>query len=109
MTRCQAAAPLFIPASSTTAVSPTPASTCRTALRSGPTSALRMRFPDHFFQDPGIGEVAEEDNLALPDAEDLDGRRRDRLTRCGQGDQRAHLHDHHLRVLGLVELCHLEV
>jgi hypothetical protein len=42
-------------------------------------SASRTWFPDHVFQDPGIGEVTEEDNLALPDTEDLDGRRRERL------------------------------
>src|ERR1022692_2793886 len=67
-------------------------------------SAFRTWFADHVFQDPGIGEVAEEHNLALPDAEDLDGRRRERPARRGQGCLRPHLHDHHLRVPGLVEL-----
>jgi hypothetical protein len=72
-------------------------------------SASRTRFPDHAFQDTGISEVAEEHDLALPDPEDLDGCRRERLSRRGQGPLRPHLHDHHLRVLGLVELCDLEV
>lgn len=35
-------------------------------------SAFRTRVPDHVFQAPGIGEIAEEHNLALPDPEDLD-------------------------------------
>jgi hypothetical protein len=30
-------------------------------------SASRPGFPDHFFQDPGIGEVAEEHDMTFPD------------------------------------------
>src|SRR4029077_568851 len=72
-----------------------------------------LSFPDvvphHVFQDPGIGEVAEENNLAVPDTEDLDRRRREGLARLGYGPLRAYLRDPHLRVLGLIELCPLEV
>jgi hypothetical protein len=90
-------------------LSAAPTSTRRTALHLGPTSASRTRFPDHVFQDAGIGEVAEEHNMTFPDPEDLDGCRRERLARRGHGPLRPQFHNHHLRVLGLVELYHLEV
>src|SRR6266566_6687354 len=91
MTRCQDAAPLLSPASSTAAGSPASASTRRTTLRPGSTSASRTRFPDHVFQEPGIGEVAEEHDMTFPDPEDLDGRCRDRPARRGYGRLRPHL------------------
>ncbi len=39
--------------------------------------------PGYLLQDAGVGEVAEEDDLAFSDAEDLDGRRREGLARRG--------------------------
>src|SRR5215469_5580051 len=109
MTRSQDAAPPFIPASSTTAGPPAPASTRRTTLRPGSTSGSRTRFTDRLLQDPLIGEVAEGRDMAFPDPEDLDGRRRERPARRGDRPLRPHLRDHHLRVLGLVKLDDLEV
>src|SRR5580693_6094639 len=41
-------------------------------------SAARTWLPDDVCQDPAVGEVAEEDDLALPDAQHLDGCRRER-------------------------------
>ena len=67
------------------------------------------RFPDRFFQDPWVGEVAEEHDLTFPDPEDLDGCRSERSDRGGHGTLRPHLHDHHLGVVGLVKLYHLVV
>src|ERR1700730_5455405 len=108
MTRSQDAAPEFIPASSTTAGSPAPATTRRTTRTPPPTSASRTRLLEHPFRDPGIGEVAEEHNLTISDPEDLDGRRGERLARRGDGRRCPHFHDHDLWVLGLVELRYLK-
>src|ERR1700722_5648727 len=82
---------------------PAPASARRTTLRPGSTSASRTRFPGHVFQEPRVGEVAEEHNMTFPDPKDLDGRCRDRPARRGHGRLRPHLRDYHLRVLGLVK------
>src|ERR1700733_16272177 len=108
MTRSQDAAPQFIPASSTTAGSPAPTTPRRTTRSPWPMSASRTRFLEHAFRNPGIGEVAEEHNLTVPDPEDLDGRRRERLAGRGHGRRRPHFHDHDLRVEGLVELRYLK-
>jgi hypothetical protein len=62
-----------------------------------------------FFSDPGIGEVAGVHDKAVPDPDDLGGRRGERPARGGHGPRRPYLGDHYLRVLGLVKLCHLEV
>src|ERR1700730_4241386 len=107
MTRSQDAAPEFIPASSTTAAPPAPATTRRTTRTPPATSASRTRLLEHPFRDPGIGEVAEEHNLTVSDPEDLDGRRGERLARRGDGRRCPHFHDHDLWVLGLVELRYL--
>jgi hypothetical protein len=72
MTRCQDAVPQFMPASSTTAGSPASVSIRRTAMRPGSTSTFLARFLEQVFQDPGIGEVAEEHDMAVADPEDLD-------------------------------------
>src|SRR5690348_8699639 len=98
MTRCQDAAPQFIPASSTTAGSPTPAFTRRTTLRPGTASAVTTRLPGHVVQDPGIGEVAGVHDMTVPDTDDLDGRRGERPARRGHGPRRPHLGDYHLRI-----------
>ena len=47
--------------------------------------------------------------MTFPDPEDLDGCYCERPARRGHGPLGPQLHDHHLRVLGLVKLCHLEV
>src|SRR5580658_5966813 len=73
------------------------------------TSASRTRFPQHVFQEPGVGEVAEERDMTVPDPQDLDGRGRDRPARGGHGRLRPHLRDHLLRILALVEPRHLVV
>jgi hypothetical protein len=46
----------------------------RAAAHNRAASASWTWLSDHLFQEPGIGEVADEHNLAIPDAEDLDGR-----------------------------------
>ena len=53
------------------------ASTRRTTLHPGPTSAFRTRFAGQVFQDPGISVVAEQHDMAVPDPQDLDGGRGD--------------------------------
>ena len=64
--------------------------------------------PGRVVQDPGIGEVAGVHDMTVPDPDDLDRRRRERPARRAHGPPRPHLRDHHLRVLGLVKLGHLE-
>src|SRR5580658_10735733 len=85
-----------------------PSNTYRNRIPAG-TSASRTRFPQHVFQEPGVGEVAEERNTTFPDPQDLDGRGGQRPARRGDRRLRPHLRDHHLRVLALVKLRHLVV
>src|SRR6516225_5607265 len=47
--------------------------------------------------------------MTFPDPEDLDGCRGERPARRGHGHLRPYFSDHHLRVLGLVNLRHLVV